>query len=90
MCGDLVMDAADQRIDSSVECRVYFEVDGAGVASDPFDVMPDGSFTGIMMTLGTNDYTCSGTWDSAGAVIMLDCTGALGMCDVTMMRTGPL
>lgn len=89
-CGDLVMDAAEQRVDGRGECNVYFEVDGMGVASGPLDIMGDGSFTGVTMTLGSSDYTCNGTWDAAGEVIMLDCTGTLGMCDVTMMRTGPL
>jgi hypothetical protein len=90
MCSDLMMDPAEQRVDGVADmCRYYFEVDGTGVASMPFNIMGD-SFMDVPMMLGSGMYMCDGTFNRATMVLTLTCTGTAGMCAVTMTRTGPL
>jgi hypothetical protein len=90
MCSDLMTDPADQRVDGNAEmCSYYFEVDGTGVSCDPFTLMGD-TFMGVPMMLGSGMYTCDGTFNRGTMVLTLTCTGAAGMCAVTMTRTGPL
>ncbi len=92
MCGDFGM-SFDQVIAATIgglSCQYTFT--SIGIKSNPDvngDVVIDssGNFTGAALQLGTTQYVCDGVWNAVTSVMTLTCTGAPGVCTVTMQNT---
>jgi hypothetical protein len=87
-CGDLNPNAPEQRLDG-IDCQLYWEYEGSnGIGSASLAYSATGVTTGLPITLGTAEYSCTAT--SAHPSVTLSCVGAAGTCNLSLLWTGPL
>lgn len=87
-CGDLDPNAPEQRLDGT-NCQLYWEFEGSnGIGSNSLSYSGTGVTTDLPINLGSGAYLCTAT--SAHPNVTLDCVGASGTCNVSLLWTGPL